>query len=100
MHAGLEPDPTYGAVIPPIHQTSTFVQQSPGKFVDDYDYSRAGNPTRTALEGCLGALEGGHGAAFGSGMAATHALLGLRERRSRSSRRTSTAARIASSTRS
>ncbi len=75
VHAGLEPDPTYGSVIPPIHQTSTFVQAAPGEFVDDYDYSRSANPTRAALERALGELEGGHGAAFSSGMAATHALL-------------------------
>ena len=44
VHAGLEPDPTYGSVIPPIHQTSTFVQPAPGEFVADYDYSRSANP--------------------------------------------------------
>jgi cystathionine gamma-synthase len=75
VHAGLEPDPTYGSVIPPIHQTSTFVQPAPGEFVEDYDYSRSANPTRTALERALGELEGGEAAAFASGMAATHALL-------------------------
>ena len=75
VHAGLEPDPTFGSVIPPIHQTSTFVQPAPGEFVEDYDYSRSANPTRAALERALGELEGGHGAAFASGMAATHALL-------------------------
>ena len=75
VHAGLEPDPTYGSVIPPIHQTSTFVQPAPGEFVADYDYSRSANPTRAALERALGELEGGHGAAFSSGMAATHAVL-------------------------
>ena len=62
-------------MIPPIHQTSTFVQPAPGEFVEDYDYSRSANPTRAALERALGELEGGHGAAFSSGMAATHALL-------------------------
>ena len=62
-------------MIPPIHQTSTFVQPAPGEFVEDYDYSRSANPTRAALERALGELEGGHGAAFASGMAATHALL-------------------------
>jgi cystathionine beta-lyase/cystathionine gamma-synthase len=63
----------------PIVLSSTFAQKSPGKY-DDYDYSRAGNPTRTALEGCLAALEGAsHGVAFGSGCAATTAiLLGLK----------------------
>ena len=74
VHAGLEPDPTYGSVIPPIHQTSTFVQPAPGEFVEDYDYSRSANPTRTALERALGELEGGEATAFASGMAATHAL--------------------------
>ena len=75
VHAGLEPDPSFGSVIPPIHQTSTFVQPAPGEFVEDYDYSRSANPTRAALERAIGELEGGHGAAFASGMAATHALL-------------------------
>ena len=75
VHAGLEPDPTYGSVIPAIHQTSTFAQPAPGEFVQDYDYARSANPTRTALERALGELEGGHGAAFSSGMAATHALI-------------------------
>jgi cystathionine gamma-synthase len=75
VHAGLEPDPTYGSVIPPIHQSSTFVQPAPGQFVEDYDYARSANPTRAALEAALGELEGGHGAAFSSGMAATHAIL-------------------------
>ena len=62
-------------MIPPIHQTSTFVQPAPGEFVEDYDYSRSANPTRAALERALGELEGGQGSAFASGMAATHALL-------------------------
>jgi cystathionine gamma-synthase len=75
VHAGLEPDPTYGSVIPAIHQTSTFAQPAPGEYVEDFDYSRSGNPTRRALENALGELEGGHGTAFSSGMAATHALL-------------------------
>jgi cystathionine gamma-synthase len=75
VHAGLDPDPSFGSVIPPIHQTSTFVQPAPGEFVEDYDYARSANPTRAALERALGELEGGHGAAFASGMAATHALL-------------------------
>jgi cystathionine gamma-synthase len=75
VHAGLEPDPTYGSVIPPIHQTSTYVQPAPGDFVEDYDYARSANPTRSALERALGELEGGLGSCFASGMAATHALL-------------------------
>jgi len=75
VHAGLGPDPHYGSVIPAIHQTSTFAQRAPGDFVEDYDYSRSANPTRAALELALGALEGGLGSAFSSGMAATHALI-------------------------
>ena len=75
VHAGLSPDPTYGSVVPAIHQSSTYVQRAPGEFVEDYDYSRSANPTRRALEVALGELEGGHGSAFASGMAATHALL-------------------------
>ncbi|MCW3014383.1 MAG: cystathionine gamma-synthase [Solirubrobacterales bacterium] len=75
VHAGLDPDPTYGSVIPAIHQTSTFRQPSVGEFVEDFDYARSANPTRAALERALGLLEGGHGTAFSSGMAATHALL-------------------------
>jgi cystathionine gamma-synthase len=75
VHAGLEPDPTYGSVIPPIHQTSTFAQRAPGEFVEDFDYARSANPTRAALERALGELEGGLASAFSSGMAATPALL-------------------------
>jgi cystathionine gamma-synthase len=75
VHAGLDPDPAYGSVIPPIHQTSTYVQAAPGEFVEDYDYARSANPTRTALERAIGELEGGLASCFSSGMAATHALL-------------------------
>jgi cystathionine gamma-synthase len=75
VHAGLEPDPSYGSVIPPIHQTSTYAQRVPGEFVEEYDYARSANPTRAALERALGELEGGLASAFASGMAATHALL-------------------------
>jgi cystathionine gamma-synthase len=75
VHAGLTPDPSYGGVVPAIHQASTYVQPAPGEFVEDYDYSRSANPTRAALENALGDLEGGHASAFGSGMAATHALI-------------------------
>jgi cystathionine gamma-synthase len=74
VHAGLEPDPSYGSIVPAIHQSATYVQPAPGDFVEDYDYSRAANPTRRALENALGDLEGGHATAFASGMAATHAL--------------------------
>jgi cystathionine gamma-synthase len=75
VHAGLTPDPTYGSVIPPIHQTSTYVQPAPGEHVGEFGYSRSANPTRTALEDALGELEGGHASAFSSGMAAEHALI-------------------------
>jgi cystathionine gamma-synthase len=75
VHAGLQPDPAYGSVIPAIHQTSTFAQRGVGEFVEDYDYARSANPTRAALEAALGELEGGLGSSFASGMAATHALL-------------------------
>jgi len=75
VHAGLEPSPSFGDIVPPIHQASTFVQRTPGEVVEDYDYSRAANPTRSALERALGELEGGRGTAFASGMAAEHALI-------------------------
>ncbi|MGH2856473.1 MAG: trans-sulfuration enzyme family protein [Solirubrobacteraceae bacterium] len=75
VHAGLTPDPTYRSVIPAIHQTSTYAQTAPGRFVDDYDYSRSANPTRAALERALGELEGGLAVAFSSGLAAEHALI-------------------------
>ena len=75
VHAGLEPDPSYGGVVPAIHQASTYVQPSPGEFVEEYDYSRSANPTRSALERALGELEGGMASAFASGMAAEHALI-------------------------
>ena len=58
IHVGQEPDPVTGATVPPIHPTSTFTQASPGKH-KGYEYSRTGNPTRTALETALAALEGG-----------------------------------------
>jgi cystathionine gamma-synthase len=75
VHAGLDPDPHYRSVIPAIHQTSTYAQAGVGEFVEKYEYSRAANPTRNALERALGELEGGHAAAFASGMAATHAVI-------------------------
>jgi cystathionine beta-lyase/cystathionine gamma-synthase len=77
IHAGQSPDPTTGAVMTPIYQTSTYVQGSVGKH-KGYDYARTGNPTRTALESCLAALEGAqHGLCFASGMAAIDTLLRL-----------------------
>src|SRR5689334_15611508 len=76
IHAGQHPDPATGAVMTPIVLASTFAQDGPAVLRGPYDYSRAGNPTRTALEQCLAALEGAtHGLAFGSGCAAATALL-------------------------
>ncbi len=75
IHAGQEPDASHGAVMTPIVLSSTFAQDGPGNH-RGYDYSRAGNPTRDALEKCLAALEGAtHCVAFGSGCAATTAVL-------------------------
>ena len=75
IHAHQAPDPMSGAVMTPIVLSSTFAQDGPGVH-RGYDYSRAGNPTRTALEGCLAALEGAkHGLAFASGCAATTTML-------------------------
>ena len=76
IHAGQEADPTTGSVIVPIHATSTYAQDGVGGMRAGYEYSRTGNPTRTALEQCLADLEGGrHGRAYASGMAATDAVL-------------------------
>jgi cystathionine gamma-synthase len=76
IHAGQEPDPTTGAVIPPIHPSSTYAQDGVGGTRSGYEYSRSANPTRTTLQECLAALEGGrHAVAFGSGMGATDVLL-------------------------
>lgn len=78
IHAGQRPDPSTGAIMTPIYQTSTYVQQSPGKIVGEYDYSRAANPTRAALEANLANLEGGKfGLCFSSGVAATGVVLHL-----------------------
>jgi cystathionine gamma-lyase len=75
IHAGQDPDPTTGATIVPIYATSTYTQAAPGKH-KGYEYSRSGNPTRTALEACLASLEGGErGLAFASGLAATTGVL-------------------------
>ncbi|WP_255502218.1 cystathionine gamma-synthase [Olivibacter sp. XZL3] len=77
IHAGQHPDPTTGAVMTPIYQTSTYWQQSPGEH-KGYEYSRGTNPTRKALEDCLAALENARfGLAFSSGMAATDTVLRL-----------------------
>lgn len=76
VHAGQEPDPTTGAIMTPIYCTSTYVQEYPAVIKDGYDYSRGKNPTRTALEANLAALEGGsHGISFSSGLAAIHAVV-------------------------
>jgi cystathionine gamma-synthase len=76
IHAGYEPDPTTGAVIPPIYATSTYKQDGVGGLRGGYEYSRSANPTRTALEGALAALEEGErGFAFASGLAAEGTIL-------------------------
>src|ERR1700753_2050860 len=76
IHAGQEPDALTGAVVPPIYQTSTFKQDGVGGLRGGYEYSRSANPTRTALEECLAALEGAPRAlAFASGLAAEDALI-------------------------
>ncbi|HUH33539.1 MAG TPA: aminotransferase class I/II-fold pyridoxal phosphate-dependent enzyme, partial [Daejeonella sp.] len=77
IHAGQHPDPTTGAVMTPIYQTSTYWQKSPGDN-KGYEYSRGTNPTRKALEDCLAALENAkYGLAFSSGMGATDAVMKL-----------------------
>ena len=77
IHAGQEPDPTTGAIMTPVYLTSTYVQAGPGEH-KGYEYSRTKNPTRTALESCLAALEGARfGYAFASGLAATDTLIHL-----------------------
>jgi len=76
IHAGQEPDPRTGAVVPPIYQTSTYAQDAVGAPRLGYEYSRTANPTRDALQDCLAALEGGQrGLAFASGLAAEDTLL-------------------------
>ena len=78
VHAGPFPDPVAGAVMPPIFQTSTYIQDGLGKPHHGYEYARTQNPTREALERCLASLEGGtHGFAFGSGLAALDTALKL-----------------------
>jgi cystathionine gamma-synthase len=77
IHAGQDPDPTTGSAITPIYQTTTYVQEAVGKH-KGYDYSRAGNPTRTALETALASLEGAeHGLAYSSGLGATTTIMHL-----------------------
>src|SRR6187399_1191986 len=77
LHAGQQPDPSTGAIITPIYQTSTYVQEELGRH-KGYEYARTQNPTRAALEGNLAAIEGGRaGFAFASGMAAISAVMTL-----------------------
>jgi cystathionine gamma-lyase len=77
IHAGQEPDPTTGAIMTPIYQTSTYAQSGIGEH-KGYEYARTGNPTRTALEECIASLENGaYGLAFASGLAAEQAILSL-----------------------
>lgn len=77
VHAGVEPDPTTGAIMTPIYQTSTYVQESPAKH-KGYAYARGANPTRNALQKSIAALENGkHGICFSSGMGATDAVIKL-----------------------
>ncbi len=76
IHAGQEPDPTTGAIMPPVYQTSTYVQEGLGKPRAGHEYARVTNPTRSAMEGNIAALESGrHGIAFASGIAATEAIV-------------------------
>ncbi|TWE11864.1 cystathionine gamma-synthase [Rudaeicoccus suwonensis] len=76
IHAGQEPDPRTGAVVPAIYQTSTYKQDGVGGLRDGYEYSRSANPTRTALEECIAELEGGaKGFAFASGLAAEDTIM-------------------------
>src|SRR2546429_6184416 len=77
IHEGQEPDPATGAIITPIYQTSTFVQDAVGEH-KGYDYARVANPTRTALQIALASLENAtHGIAFSSGLGATTTLMHL-----------------------
>jgi len=77
IHAGQDPEPTTGAVIVPIYQTSTYAQKAVGEH-EGFDYSRTANPTRSALEGCLASLESAaHGFAFSSGMGAITTVMHL-----------------------
>jgi len=79
IHGGQQPDKAYGAVMPPIYQTSTYAQSTPGGHLG-YEYSRSANPTRTALENALASIENGeYGMAFASGLAAIDAVMKLLE---------------------
>ena len=77
IHAGAEPDPTTGAIMTPIYQTSTYVQSAPGKH-KGFEYARSQNPTRQALEEAFAIIENGkYGLGFSSGVAATDAVVKL-----------------------
>jgi cystathionine beta-lyase/cystathionine gamma-synthase len=77
IHAGQDPDPTTGAIMTPVYLTSTYVQAAPAEH-KGYEYSRTDNPTRSALQACVAAIENGkHGLAFSSGLAATDTILRL-----------------------
>jgi cystathionine gamma-synthase len=77
IHVGQEPDPATGAIVTPIYQTSTFVQEAVGRH-KGYDYARVANPTRSALEACLASLEGAeYGLAYSSGLGATTTVMHL-----------------------
>ena len=80
VHAGAEPDPQTGAVVPPIQMSTTFKQDGVGGLRSGYEYGRSGNPTREALEAAIATLENGtHGLAYASGLAATQNLFYLLE---------------------
>ena len=77
IHGGQQPDKAYGAVMPPIYQTSTYAQTTPGGH-KGFEYSRSANPTRTALENSLASIENGkYGLAFASGLSAMDAVIKL-----------------------
>ena len=81
IHGGQHHDPSTGAVMPPIYQNSTYAQSSPGEH-KGYEYSRAANPTRTALEASLASIENGtHGFAFSSGLSAIDCIKNVKSRR-------------------
>ena len=78
IHAGIEPAPKYKAIMTPIYMSSTFVQDNPGEFLENFDYSRAGNPTRDALEKNLASIEEAEACyAFSSGVAAADVAMRL-----------------------
>src|SRR3954468_23106873 len=77
IHAGVEPNPSTGAIMTPVYQTSTYVQSAPGKN-KGYEYARSQNPTRFALEKAMAEIENGnYGLVLGSGVAATYAIIKL-----------------------